>query len=143
MSKYKHFAAEWSEDVCVVVLTDANMYDMVLVKHVESELLAFLTTERPEKLVVCFSRVTHAGSQLIGTMLRLRNRLLAEDGQLKLSGMRDNIRQGYKAADLDGKMFAICEDAGAAIEAFRKEAKGSPLTWIKRHLKRFRGGKGS
>lgn len=143
MSKNKHFTAEWIDDVCVMVLADANLYDVVLVKQVESEVLSFLTTERPEKVALCFSRVTHAGSQLIGTMLRLKNRLQADGAKLKLCGMRDSIRQGYKAADLDGKLFAIYEESSNALDAFRKEAKVSPLTWLTRKLKRLTAGKKS
>lgn len=118
MAKHKHFEIQWAGDVCVVHLSDPKLFDTLIVTELQDELMSLIETEKPSKMVVNFSTVTHCSTAVINSLLRAKKRLISEAGKLKLSGMRETVREAYKMLNLDGTVFEIHDKPSDAVAAF-------------------------
>jgi anti-anti-sigma factor len=118
MAGYKHFHVARHNDVSVVHLTDTNLLDRLIISGMQDELLELIKTDAPKKLLVDFGAVTHCPSEVITGLLRTRKRLTPLEGELKICGMRDQIREVFKMMNLDGTVFHIYDTADEAMAAF-------------------------
>ena len=117
-SKYQHLTVRRADDVLVIELIDPKLFDTTIVTQLQDELLRLVETERPSKAIVDFSRVVHCSTAVINGLLRAKKRILADGGQMRLSGMTAGIRDAYKMLNLDGTVFQIHHTLEDAVSAF-------------------------
>lgn len=115
---YEHFAVNRVDGVFMVELSDPKLFDTAVITEWQDELLRLVDTERPAKMVVDFSKVVHCSTAVINGLLRAKKRIVKADGQLKLCGMADSIRDSYRLLNLDGTVFRIYETMDEAIADF-------------------------
>lgn len=118
MSDQKHFEVQVQGDVCMIHLIDPKLFDTLIVTELQDELLEYIESEQPQKLLVNFGGVTLCSTAVINGVLRAKKRLLDYGGRLKLCGMRDSVREAYRMLNLDGTVFEIYDHASDAINAF-------------------------
>ncbi len=134
MSEPIHFRVQRHNDVIVLRLLDAKLQDTQIVSELEDELLAFLEDTQPTaplgstksarvatpatKLVVDFKNVTRCSTVVINGLLRAKKRLLLQDGELRLCGMRRTVRDAYRILNLDGTVFQIYDSVDQATMNF-------------------------
>jgi len=118
MSSYRRFEVQVINDVTTLHLADARLLDPITIREVTDELLAYAENERPNRLVVNFGQVKVCGSEIMGAMIRLKKRVDSGGGLLKLCGMSEFVREGYKIAGLDGTLLTIYDSHADAVNAF-------------------------
>ena len=118
MNEYKHFRAETVDDVVVLHLTDSDFFDRLIINQLQDEMIQFVKTQEPSKLLINFGRVKSLSSETIGALIRAREYTVANGGTLKLCDMRDEIRAAFKMLNLEGKMFEIHDSMPSALDAF-------------------------
>lgn len=116
---YRHFETEQRGDVMVVRLTDPKLTDNSYIGELSDELLLLVQREPTKKLVVNFRKVLHCSTAVINGLLRVKKKLLADHGQVKLCEMHPTIREAYKLLNLDGTVFYIHDAETDALVAFR------------------------
>ena len=67
--------------------------------------------------MINFGAVTHCPSEVITGLLRARKRLTPLEGDMKICGMKDQIREVFKMMNLDGTVFHIYGTAAEAVAA--------------------------
>ena len=117
MIEYRHFKVVNEKGVTVVHLVEPRLFDTLIVRELEDELLDMLDKQKPQKLLVDFDGVTHCSTAVINSLLRAKKRLLASDGQIGLCSMCDTIRDAYRLLNLDGTVFTIYDNRTRGIAA--------------------------
>ena len=115
---YKHFEVSQVGDITLLKLVDPKLFETMIVSELQDELVTFVETLRPKKVLVSFELVTHCSTAVINGLLRAKKRVLADKGCLKLCGMTDTIRDAYKMLNLDGTVFEIYDDSDGAVKSF-------------------------
>ena len=82
-------------------------------------LVATVEEIKPKRLVVSFEFVNRLPSAAIGTLLRMHKRIQPYCGQLRLCGMRADVREVFKIMGLDGPVFKIFDSCRSARESFQ------------------------
>ncbi len=118
MPQYRHFTVEPRANVIVVQLIDPKLADSLMVTELQDELLNMIEMENPTNVVISFHGVTHCSTAVINGLLRAKKRLMADGGQIKLSGMNQMIREAYRMLNLDGTVFMIYDTLEEALDAF-------------------------
>src|SRR5689334_2668893 len=71
---------------------------------------------QPPAVVVDFGTVRHINSSGIARLLRLRKRLIEENGRLVLCGLNPQVTSVFQVTGLD-KIFNFAEDPDEAVHA--------------------------
>ncbi len=117
-SDYQHIRVRSIQDVLIIELIDPKLFDTEIVTQLQDELLRLVDTDKPHKLVVDFARVVHCSTAVINGLLRVRRRMLRQDGCLQLCGMSNTIRDAYRMLNLDGTVFPIQDTLDEALARF-------------------------
>jgi len=117
--QYRHFTVREKDEVSVIELTGPRIFGSPLVSELEEDLLDFIESNQPRRVLIDFSRVTHCTTAVINGFLRAKKRLVEAGGKFYLSDMTDPIRDGYRMLNLDGTVFRIYEDRASALVAMR------------------------
>ena len=118
MSDYVHFSVLHTDGALIVEMADPKLFDVAIVMAWQEELLRLIDLERPEKAVIDFSHVEHCSTSVINGLLSAKKRIGRNDGQMKLCGMTEPIRDAYRMLNLDGTVFQIYDHLDDAIAAF-------------------------
>ena len=119
MDEFRHLVARRDYDNALVIeLIDPRLFDMATITALQDELLSLFDQEQPRRTVVDFTRVSHCSTAVINGLLRAKKRIQANDGQLKLCGMINSIRDAYKMLNLDGTVFQIYDNLDDALDSF-------------------------
>jgi anti-sigma B factor antagonist len=116
MAEEDHFRVTYDGEVTVVHV-DALPPDNVGCPWA-NPLVEFVEQHKPTKLVVDFEAVAKFPSVAIGALLRVDKRVRAYSGQLRLAGMRPDVREVFKITRLDGSVFQILDSCRLARESF-------------------------
>ena len=92
-----------------------KMFDYTVCPDFQRELAAHLDAA-PAVLAFDLSGVEFMDSSAIGSLITVRNRLLAGGGTVALCSMGDGVAKVLRIADL-GKVFALYPDAATALAA--------------------------
>ena len=115
---FEHFDVEQCDGVTVIRLADPKFFDTDRYAELRRELVEFVEQQRPQKLLVLFSRVEYCSTALVSALLMVKDRVESEDGLIKLSGLSDTAREVFENLKLAGTVFDIYTDETAAIAAF-------------------------
>jgi len=106
-------------DVTAVSFQQTQMLDAMTIERMGTTLKQLIEGKENGRFVFDFSSVTYMSSSALGMLIGLQRRILQEQSQLKLCGIRDDIMEVFHITKLD-TVFDIYKDAHGAIEAFRK-----------------------
>lgn len=118
MTDYKHFRVEDLDETTVLHLHDAEYFDRLVINELQDEMVEFVKTQTPDRLLISFGPVRRMSSELIGGLIKVRDWTVGNDGHLKLCDMHKSIREVFKMMNLDGKMFEIHDSMPQALDAF-------------------------
>lgn len=119
MSKVKHLRIEVQGAITLAEFIDKKLIDRSAILELTEELLDYIATNRPAKLLVSFVDVERFGTESINALLRARTSIAAYGGEMRLCGMKDPIRQAFQILRLDGSVFRIVDAPSEAVELFR------------------------
>lgn len=106
-------------DVTVVSFQQSQILDAMTIERMGTTLKALIEGKANGRFVFDFSHVTYMSSSALGMLIGLQRRILQEQAQLKLCGVRDDIMEVFRITKLD-TVFDIYKDTRATTEAFRK-----------------------
>ncbi len=119
MATDEFYATKEVDGVLVVMFRQAQILDAVTIERMSARLRDLIEGAEADRTVCDFSRVTYLSSSALGMLIGLQRRITQKGGQLKLSGVSDEIREVFEITKLD-TVFDIYKDVPAAVEAFRK-----------------------
>ncbi|TWU33002.1 STAS domain-containing protein [Novipirellula artificiosorum] len=118
MKTYTHLRISAVEGVPIVTLTATKYIDRLLIQETQDELLDYIRSAAPKRLVISFEEVQSISSEFITTMLRCSEYVRSEEGELRLSCMSPVVRMAFKVTNLDGTLLGIAETNIKAIDSF-------------------------
>lgn len=106
-------------EITTVRFTVAKLQGDDLLQKLRDELVDFVTSETPQRLLLDFSGTTYFSSMLINCLLRV-NKIVTKDnpGQIKLCGMSGDVLDSFKILNLDKSVFEIYDNCDEARESF-------------------------
>jgi len=118
MSVSKYFEVR-PGPVTTIRFTQSELFDTIMVDELRDDLTAFAEHNLPDKLLLDFGEVEFCSTSMINTLLRVK-KIVSRDhqGELKLCGMKDNVRSAFEMLNLDGTIFEIYDAVDDAIAAF-------------------------
>lgn len=117
-AEYKHLRVERHGDAAVIILSNVELFDRLMTDEVRQELLDFIDTERPSKLVISFEEVTRCSTEVINGLIRARKRTITHGGEFRLCLVRQEMRQVLRILKLDGTVFEVHETLNGALQSF-------------------------
>ncbi len=117
-SSYKHIEVETIDGTVLLRLVDRSILDSQVCRHLQDELLEFLTTTEPARVVISFRTVERLASETISALLKAREAIVAKQGSLRLCEISPVIREAFAALNLDGTVFFIDDDEETALRSF-------------------------
>jgi anti-sigma B factor antagonist len=116
--------ASWShqahDEVFVVFVHTRRLKERVTVTDLADGVELFVEERHARFVLMDFSEVEFMTSSMIGRLLRLRKRLVANGGRLGLVGMSDSIRQVFATTRLD-RFFEVYPSLEKALKRFRPQ----------------------
>lgn len=113
--------------VVIVELLCSQLLDGALLDRIERDTLDAIKQANPPLLVIGFSQVQHLSSMALRTLLNLRQHVTERQGQIRLAGIRPEIREVFSTTRLD-TLFQIHDDndqAVAKIQNWLRLVKGN------------------
>jgi anti-anti-sigma factor len=118
MGDYKRFDVEAADGVTVIRPVDKELSDLVLQDELHEELMRFLADEKPQKLVINFGAVEYCTTGIINSLLSVKKRVLAAEGQFKMCCLTQHVHDAFRALNLEGTVFEVFPTEAAAIGSF-------------------------
>ena len=117
MPGYKTFRTKQIGPVTTVTPLETELLSANSFNELTDELLDFVKTERPRMVLLCLEKVTRYSSEAIGGLIRVRDKVAAGNGEVKLCVNKD-LRKLFKLTNLDGTLFEIHETVNEGVAAF-------------------------
>ena len=109
-----------SADGVVVVSFGLTSLDSISgIEQMSEQMRQFVTTNKPEKMVVDFEGVRFFSSMMLGLLVDVWRRLKEYDGVMLISGINPQLNRVFRITNLD-KIFSFYPDRGSAVEALQK-----------------------
>ena len=89
------------------------------IEKMNEQLRQFVTTNKPEKMVIDFEGVKFFSSMMLGLLVDVWRRLKEYDGVMLISGINPQLNRVFRITNLD-KIFSFYPDRGSAVEALQK-----------------------
>lgn len=105
------------KDIRVVEFTNNKILDEANIAEIGATLNALIDEESNPKLLLDFSNVDHLSSAALGMLINANNRIKQRNGQLRLAGIKPQIREVFTITKLD-KLFRILPDRTQATQSF-------------------------
>ena len=113
MAEYNRFDVEHVNDVTVVRPVDKELSDLVLQDELHEQLMSLLEKEQPTKLLISFGTVEFCTSGPINNLIRVRNSVLARQGQFKMSDLTRHVHDEFVALNLLDTLKVVSSEADA------------------------------
>lgn len=123
MDDYKSIAVTTQGDFSIVTLQKTDMTGRLEVNDTERELVDYARRVRPKRLIINFSMITLASSQVINLLIKTRDNVLFAGGEMKLCSVPPQIREMFQITKLDGTLFKIYNTLPEAKAAFEEATK--------------------
>jgi len=119
MSQYQRFNYEVLDGVTVIRPVDKELSDLVLQDELHEQLMAFLEAEKPDKLLINFGAVEYCTTGIINSLLSVKKRVVAKEGQFKMCNLTEHVHDAFKALNLEGTVFEVFADEAEAIASYQ------------------------
>ena len=120
MSIYKSFKIEIFHDVAIVTVQAADLWDRAEIYRLQDELLEFVQSETPKKMILDMGSVGRVSSEALNVLIRLRDQETARNAQLRLCSLQKNVKEVLRITEL-GRLFDIYESVPDAFRGFAEE----------------------
>jgi anti-sigma B factor antagonist len=118
MSAFKTFRVETNDGVAVVRFSQHTLLGHGLIGDLRSEFFAFIDAESPQKMLIDFTDVEFCSTEVISLLLNIKRRLAKHNGRLKLSSMKDNVREVFRMLNIEKTVFDIHDSTNEALASF-------------------------
>lgn len=120
MSDFECIQLQDVEDVAVIKFSDEKVVDPARIEKLGKELLSLADADERQKLLINFENVRFFSSAAINKLIVLEKRVRARGAKLRLSNLRQEVKDLFSFTNLDG-LFNIMEEENEAINSFEQE----------------------
>ena len=106
------------EGIVVVRPIDKELSDLVLQGDLHDELMRFLAEDKPQKLVINFAAVEYCTTGIINSLLSVKKRVIAADGEFKMCCLTQHVHEAFRALNLEGTVFEVFPTEAEALSSF-------------------------
>lgn len=100
--------------VGVVSFQAASISDVEEINSISDKITDFIEKNRPDRLIFDFRKVKFFSSQVLGMLLNMRARLLANKGEVIISAINPQLHRVFRITNLD-KIFRFFPDVESAV----------------------------
>lgn len=104
-------------DVCVVDFLDTSIIDSTKIERIKTDLDMLAERMGQPKIVISFDGVTHLASAMLGVLMSINKKAVAQKGQLRLTHLSPMIMEVVRITKLD-KVLKIFDTTDKALEKF-------------------------
>ena len=115
---YEYFQVEQQGDVDVLQIREKEILSPRKCMEIKNELVGYINDSEPSRVVVDFQTVERFSSEGINMCFKIKSALDTKNGILRLCGIHPQLREAFKALNLDGTVFEIHDDVGNALKSF-------------------------
>ena len=121
MSVYKSFKVEMFQDVAIVTVQAADLWDRAEILRLQDELLEYIQSEAPKKMILDMASIGRVSSEALNVLIRLRDQEKARDAKLRLCSLQHPVKEVLRITEL-GRLFDIYESLPDAFRGFAEES---------------------
>jgi len=121
MSEYQSFGVEVCQDVAIVALSVDNLWDRDQIQLLRDELLEYVRTHKPMKMILNMGSIQHISSETITTLMKLRDQMVGRDAELGLCSLQHSTKEILRITELT-KLFKIYDSPLDAFKAMTGQA---------------------
>lgn len=115
---YEFFDVDRQNGAAVLRIRVEEILSSQKCAQVRAELVSYLRTEKPNRVVISFQSVKRFSSEGINICFQAKSTIDDLGGQLRLCEMNQQLREAFKALNLDGTVFQIHDDITQAQNSF-------------------------
>jgi len=105
------------KDVSVVEFTDNKILDEMNISEIGQTLAGLAESKDRPKLLLDFANVDHLSSAALGMLINVNNRVLKQNGQLRLANIKPQIMEVFVITKLN-RLFRIAAGRDEAMRSF-------------------------
>ncbi len=114
----KFFTVNQVEGSYEIVLGTADFVSRPIIVMAQEEMTKYIDANKPNRLVINFKNVGHISSEFLSAMIRIKDHVKGNGGELKLSHLNETVLTPFKLTKLAGTHFLIYDTTPEAIDAF-------------------------
>lgn len=114
---YPHMSIQKQGDAIVIRFDEAMVFDEDNAADIRQAVTELVADQAGINLVLDLGNMTDAESRFFGSLIVMMKRVRAQQGQLRLAAMTENVHEAFCIAALH-KTFTICESVEEAIDSF-------------------------
>ena len=118
MSTFKHFDLNEQDDVLEIRFGDTRFFDSRDYAELQAELMQFVESAQPKKLLVHFGRIEYCSTAVMNGLIQLRSKLAERGASVKFCGMSSEVHDSFRMLKLDQSVFDIYRTREEALAAF-------------------------
>ena len=117
MTGTEYFRIEEEGEVTCIRFADTSRFDTDDYAQLQRDLVDFVESRQPRKLLVDLGEVVYCSTALINALLMAERRVGAKTGQMHLFGLNEYMLETLQRLKLVGTIFSVCADESAAQSA--------------------------
>lgn len=120
MPEFTRFEVVRHDNVTVLRLTDSELSDLLIQDAFYEEIMAVLSSDVPHNLVINFAVVKYCTTGIINALISAKKRVVEKQGEIRFCELNQHVRGAFRALNLEGTVFPVCESEAEAVAAFDK-----------------------
>ena len=116
-AEFKHFQVDEKSGVSVLRFREEEILSSQKCAEVKAELLSYINRNDPTQLVINFESVQRFSSEGINMCFHIKARLDEAKARLVLCGLNSQLREAFRALNLEDTVFEIHDDLSTALGA--------------------------
>jgi len=112
------FTVSQVDGVPELILGTADFVSRPIIVMAQEQLIEYIDKHQPQRLIINFKNVQHISSEFITSMIRVRDHVKVNEGEMKFSHMNESVYAPFRITKLAGRVFPIYETSAAAVDSF-------------------------
>ena len=112
------FTVSQVDGVPELILGTADFVTRPIIVMAQDQLIAYIDKHQPQRLIINFKNVHRISSEFITSMIRVRDHVKVNDGEMKFSHVNESVYTPFKITNLAGRVFPIYETSAEAVDSF-------------------------
>ncbi|TVS15284.1 MAG: anti-sigma factor antagonist [Planctomycetaceae bacterium] len=117
MTRNEYFRIEQGDRVTCLRFLDTSRLDTDDYAQLQRDLVDFVESHLPNKLIVDLSEIVYCSTALINALLMAERRVRANNGTMHLFGLNEYMLDTLQRLKLVDTIFSICSDESTAQSA--------------------------
>lgn len=113
--KYSQLAIESVTQGAAITLLQTELKEESILREVEEQVIEFVKTHRVRLYVIDFRNVKFMSSMMLRSLIRIRDWVVGNNGQLKLANLHPHLREVFRITQLENRLFFLYDSVEEAV----------------------------